>query len=55
MIADKLNILPNIEYRESDINELKRNIADTSKIQDLGFKFNESLEGFIENELIQKD
>ena len=52
MISKKLNVLPNVEYQDSEVSELDRNIADTSKIQALGFHFSESLEGFIENELI---
>ncbi|MFW9899506.1 MAG: NAD-dependent epimerase/dehydratase family protein [Candidatus Thorarchaeota archaeon] len=51
--SKKLKKRPKIVYKEANVNELKRNIADTSKIQRLEFKFRKSLEKFIENELIK--
>lgn len=48
LISNKLNKKPKNVYRESDINELKRNIADLSKLGRLGFKPEESLEDFID-------
>lgn len=52
MISKSLNKKPKIIKKESNINELRRNIADINKIQKLGFKYKESLEKFVENELI---
>lgn len=47
LISKTLNKKPKIVYKESDINELTRNIADLSKIKKLGFTVKESLEDFI--------
>ena len=47
LISNKLNKSPKIIYKESNVNELKRNIADLSKIKALGFTPKESLEDFI--------
>ncbi len=47
IISNKLNKKPNIVYREANVNEIKRNIADISKIQNFGFTFTKSLEDFI--------
>ncbi len=47
IISNKLNKEPRIVYKESDVNELTRNIADLSKIKKLGFTVKESLEDFI--------
>ena len=47
LISNTLNKKPKIVYKESDVNELKRNIADLSKIKKLGFTPQESLEDFI--------
>ena len=47
LISNKLNKTPKTVYMESDINELKRNIADLSKIRKLGFTPRESLDDFI--------
>ena len=51
LISKKYDKNPKIVNKEASINELKRNIADTRKIQNLGFNYAESLEDFIENEL----
>lgn len=51
LISKKYDKNPKIVNKEASINELKRNIADTRKIQNLGFNYKESLEAFIENEL----
>ena len=48
LISSKLNISPKIEYHSSNVNELKRNLADISKIRRLGFKPEETLEEFID-------
>jgi nucleoside-diphosphate-sugar epimerase len=48
MIAQKLGKEPKIEYKDSGINELKRNLADTTKLQKIGFQYEYSLENFIE-------
>jgi len=47
LISSKLNISPEIEYHSSNVNELKRNLADLSKIRRLGFIPKETLEDFI--------
>lgn len=47
LISNTLNKTPKIVYKESDVNELKRNIANLSKIKKLGFTPQESLEDFI--------
>jgi len=47
LISNTLNKTPKIVYKESEVNELKRNIADLSKIKKLGFTPQESLEDFI--------
>lgn len=52
LISNSLNKKPKIEYKEPIVNELKRNIADLSKIQKLGYKPTKSLEEFIKNDLI---
>jgi len=52
LISKKLKKEPKIIRKESDVNELKRNIADTMKIRNLGFVNKISLEEFIEHELI---
>ncbi len=52
LISNKLKKKPKIVYKEASINELKRNIAEIKKIEKLGYKQNESLQAFIENELI---
>jgi len=51
MISNKLEVIPSVEYKVSEVDELERNIANTNKIQALGFKFGKTLENFIENEL----
>ena len=48
IISKKLNVDPKIEHQSSKVNELKRNIADLSKIRSLGFNLEETLEDFIE-------
>ncbi|MFX0187860.1 MAG: NAD-dependent epimerase/dehydratase family protein [Candidatus Hodarchaeota archaeon] len=53
IFSKKLKKKPKIVYKDANVNELKRNIADTSKIQRLDFKYKKSLDKFIENELIQ--
>jgi len=52
LISEKLKKKPRIVKKESDVNELKRNIADIKKIKNLGFNYKESLEDFINYELI---
>jgi len=52
LISERLKKKPKIVIKESDVNELKRNIADTKKIKNLGFNYKESLEDFINYELI---
>ena len=47
IISNKLNVIPKIEYQSSNVNELKRNLADLSKIRSLGFIPKETLEDFI--------
>lgn len=51
LISKSLNKKPKIVYKKASVNELRRNIADTRKIQKLGFNYRESLEEFIEKEL----
>ncbi len=51
LISKSLNKKPKIVYKKASVNELRRNLADTAKIQKLGFNYKESLEEFIENEL----
>jgi len=52
LISQRLKKTPKIEKRTSDVKELQRNIADTKKIKALGFNYKESLEDFINYELI---
>lgn len=52
LISKKLNKEPKIIKKDSNVNELKRNIADIRKIKKLGFNYKETLEEFIENEMI---
>ncbi|MFX1310933.1 MAG: NAD-dependent epimerase/dehydratase family protein [Promethearchaeota archaeon] len=52
LISKRINKEVKIVVKEAPVNEIVRNIADTTKIRDLGFKYSESLEEFIENELI---
>ncbi|MFX0138790.1 MAG: NAD-dependent epimerase/dehydratase family protein [Candidatus Hodarchaeota archaeon] len=52
LISKKLKKKPKIVYKEASIDELKRNFAETKKTQKIGYKQSESLEAFIENELI---
>ena len=47
LFLNKFYLLFKKTYKESDVNELKRNIADLSKIKKLGFTPRESLEDFI--------
>jgi UDP-glucose 4-epimerase len=47
MISEKLSKKPKITYKEANVNEIKRNIADLSKIKKLGYTPHESLEDFI--------
>ena len=49
MITQKVEKEPKIVYKDSGINELKRNLADTTKLQKLGFQYEYSLENFIES------
>lgn len=51
LISNTLIVKPNIEHKDPIVNELKRNIADLSKIRKLGFSPTKSLENFIENNL----
>lgn len=48
IISKKLNVDPKIEHQSSKVNELKRNLADLSKIRSLGFIPKETLEDFID-------
>ena len=52
LISNSLNIKPNIEYKQPIVNEIKRIIADLSKIRKLGFEPTKSLEDFIKNDLL---
>jgi len=47
IISNKLNNDPKVEYQSSKVNELKRNLADLSKIRSLGFNPEEKFEDFI--------
>jgi UDP-glucose 4-epimerase len=47
LLSTKLNKTPNIVYKNSKVNEIKKNIADLSKIEKLGFTIKENLEDFI--------
>ncbi|TFG15882.1 MAG: NAD(P)-dependent oxidoreductase [Promethearchaeota archaeon] len=47
LISDKFKKMPKIIFKESGVNELKRNIADLTKIENLGFRPQENLEDFI--------
>ncbi len=53
LIAKKLNREPKIANKKGIVNELRRNIADITKILKLGFSYQESLEDFIENDLFE--
>ena len=53
LISKKLNKVPQIEQKEPLVNELTRNIADLSKMRALGFNPQETLEQFIEKDLIE--
>ena len=48
LISQKLNRSTKIVYKESGVDELQRNIADTSKIQNLGFSYQHFLDDFID-------
>ena len=48
LISNKLNKTPEIVYKESNVFELMRNIANLRKIEKLGFKPQETLEDFID-------
>ncbi len=48
LISKALGITPEIRYKESGVNEIKRNLADISPLKELGFQFNHTLENFIE-------
>ncbi len=52
LISNALKKKPKIEHKEPIVNELKRNIADLSKIRKLGFEPTKSLEEFIKNDLL---
>ena len=52
LISKKLRREPNIKRKKAIVDELKRNIADLSKIKALGFNPKESLKKFIENDLV---
>ncbi|TXT59586.1 MAG: putative UDP-glucose 4-epimerase [Promethearchaeota archaeon] len=54
-ISDVLKKKPDFHYEEPKFNELKRNLADTSKIQKLGFSYECELEEFIEKKLIHQN
>jgi nucleoside-diphosphate-sugar epimerase len=48
LISNKFNKTPEIVYKESNVFELKRNIANLSKIEKLGFLAQETLKDFID-------
>ncbi|TXT59480.1 MAG: putative UDP-glucose 4-epimerase [Promethearchaeota archaeon] len=48
MISKKFQKEPHIIYKGSRVNELQRNLADTSKLKRLGFHYTHSLENFID-------
>lgn len=48
LISKKLKKKPDVIYKKSNVNELKRNIANINKIGDLGFSPYENLEDFLE-------
>jgi nucleoside-diphosphate-sugar epimerase len=52
LLSIALDKEPEIRYEQSKINELKRNLADTSKIQKIGFSYTQNLEDFIKKELL---
>ncbi|MFX1339221.1 MAG: NAD-dependent epimerase/dehydratase family protein [Promethearchaeota archaeon] len=47
LISNILNKKPKIGYKKSNVREIKRNVADLSKIKKLGFTPKETLEDFI--------
>ena len=51
IISKILDKKPLIKYEDSEVNELSRNLADLSKIKNLGFKVREDLEKFLEEEI----
>ena len=51
VISNILKVKPKLEHKDPIVNELKRNIADLTKIRKLGFKPTKSLEDFVENDL----
>ncbi len=51
LISNRLNKKVKIVRKDPIVDEITRNIADTTKIRDLGFSYKETLEEFIENEL----
>jgi nucleoside-diphosphate-sugar epimerase len=52
LFSEALDKEPEIRYEQSKINELKRNLADTSKLQKIGFSYTQNLEDFIKKELL---
>ncbi len=54
IISKKLKKTPKIVFKDANVNELGRNIADLSKIEALGFKPINSLDEFIEKEIKNK-
>lgn len=52
LISQKFKKQPKIEHKAPIVNELKRNFADTSKLQEIGFVYKESLKDFVQSDLI---
>jgi nucleoside-diphosphate-sugar epimerase len=51
LLSDRYQKKPQIAFKEANVNELKRNVADLSKIRKLGFTPKRTLEEFINKEL----
>jgi UDP-glucose 4-epimerase len=47
LISQQLGKSPEIKYKESKVNELKRNLANVEPLKELGFRYEHSLEEFI--------
>lgn len=51
LLSKKFKKTPNIIYKQANVNELLRNIADTSKIKNVGFEYTQNLEDYVSHEL----
>lgn len=47
LLSQHFDTSPDITYKDSEVDELSRNLADTQPLKELGFKYNYSLEEFI--------